>query len=471
MVQLLGALFGIWLAHLLDPADYGEMAALVIFSNIASVLQESGFTAALANKREPTHEEYNAVFWFNILVGLSLYVLLFFAAPLIAGFYDDPILIPLGRFAFLSFVAASFGTAQRAYLFGHLMVKQTSIMQMASIVISNVVGVCLAYVGLAYWALASQSLIYVCSMTAFAWYYSPWRPTWPRLTGAQGSRPLRALGTTLLPAWQMFGFSSKLLINSIAFQLNNNAFGVLLKYFFGSHVTGIFSSARKWNDMGISTISGMVYGVAQPVLREAASVAAFRKLLRFTCFVSFPCLLGLALIAEDFIVLLIGEKWHESAVLLALLCVYGAFAPLVTLYSNLVISRGRSTINMIIGLVNCALVWGGIIGLHALGYELRTMVVCYVILNIAWLVVWQACARRLVGLRFRHAFLDIMPFFLFASGVMALSWWLTSSMSLSWLRMLLRILLAVVFYVGSLWVARARILRESIDYIFKKQKP
>lgn len=497
MVQLLGALFGIWLANLLDPADYGEMAALVIFSNIASVLQESGFTAALANKREPTHEEYNAVFWFNILVGLGLYVLLFFAAPLIADFYDDPILCPLGRFAFLSFVAASFGTAQRAYLFGHLMVKQTSIMQMASIVISNVIGVCLAYLGFAYWALASQSLIYVCSMTAFAWYYSPWRPTWPLMSGIQGNRPLRALGATLLPAWQMFGFSSKLLVNSIAFQLNNNAFGVLLKYFFGSHITGIFSSARKWNDMGISTISGMVYGVAQPVLREAAVghststdnnqssaeshalcstpntslIAAFRKLLRFTCFVSFPCLLGLALIAEDFIVLLIGEKWHESAVLLALLCIYGAFAPLVTLYSNLVISRGRSTINMIIGLVNCVLVWGGIIGLHALGYELRTMVVCYVILNIAWLIVWQTCARSLVGLRFRHAFLDIMPFFLFASGVMVLSWWLTSSMSLSWLRMMLRILLAVVFYVGSLWVARAHILRESIDYIFKKQKP
>ena len=512
VVQLLGALFGLWLINILDPEDYGKMAALVIFSNIASVLQESGFTAALANKREPTHEEYNAVFWFNVIVGLVLYVLLFFAAPLIADFYNEPVLCPLGRFAFLGFVFSCFGTAQRAYLFGHLMVKQTSIMQMASITISGIVGVCLAYAGFAYWGLAAQSLVYVASVTAFAWAFSPWRPSLPKdpppalpvregavtfannkdcnsehsapsLTGRAGGGS--ALIATLRPAWQMFGFSSKLLINSLAFQLNNNAFGVLLNRFYpGGHIAGIYSNARKWDDMAIATIGGMVQGVAQPVLRESrrpapdpshvgggggGSAAVFRKLLRFTCFVSFPCLLGLALIAEDFIVLLAGEKWHDSALLLSMLCVYGAFSPVVTLYSNLVISRGRSTINMVIGLLNCAFVWGGIIVLHALGYGLHEMVIFYVALNIAWLFVWQACAHRLIGLRWWHAMKDIAPFFVFALAVMAVAYFATQSLPISWLRMCLRIIIAVVLYVGSLWIARAQILRESIAYIFKKK--
>ncbi len=482
MVQLLGALFGLWLINILDPTDYGKMAALVIFSNIASVLQESGFTAALANKREPSHEEYNAVFWFNVIVGVVLYILLFFAAPLIADFYHEPVLCPLGRFAFLGFVFSCLGTAQRAYLFGHLMVKQTSMMQMASIALSGIVGVALAYAGFAYWGLAAQSLVYVASITGFAWYYSPWRPT---------------LHIDLRPAWKMFGFSSKLLINSLAFQFNNNAFGVLLNRFYpGGHLAGIYSNARKWDDMAIATIGGMVQGVAQPVLREAAAgegttplapqggngcsmeekktgaaVGAFRKLLRFTCYVSFPCLLGLALIAEDFIVLLAGEKWHESAVLLSMLCVYGAFSPVVTLYSNLVIARGRSTINMSIGLLNCAFVWGGIIALHALGYGLTEMVVFYVLLNIGWLFVWQACARQLIGLRWRHALKDVLPFFVFAFGVMAAAYYATHALPISWLRMFLRILLAVVLYVGLLWIAKAQILRESVDYILKKKRP
>ena len=225
MVQLLGAVFGLWLINILSPDDYGKMAALVIFSNIASVLQESGFTAALANKREPTHEEYNAVFWFNVIVGLALYIILFLAAPFIADFYHEPVLCALGRFAFLGFVLSCLGTAQRAYLFGHLMVKQTSIMQMASITISGMVGVFLAYSGFAFWGLAAQSLVYVGSMTALAWYFSPWRPTIPQF------KEKHALRATLRPAWQMFGFSSKLLVNSLAFQFNNNAFGVLLNRF------------------------------------------------------------------------------------------------------------------------------------------------------------------------------------------------------------------------------------------------
>ena len=467
MMQLLQTLFGVWLLNILTPDDYGKVAALVIFSNLASVLQESGFTAALANKREPSHEEYNAVFWFNVIVGGLLYVILFFAAPLIADFYHEPVLVPLGRLAFLGFVISSLGTAQRAYLFGHLKVKETGIMQMGSILISNIAAVCLAYAGMAYWGLALQSLVYVASVTSFAWYFSPWRPTIPA-----------NLSATLRPAWQMFGFSSKLLVNSLAFQFNNNAFGVLLNRFFpGGYIAGIYDNARKWDDRAIATINGMIQGVAQPVLRESARdgagsgiTNAFRKMLRFTCFVSFPCLFGLALVAEDFIVLLAGEKWHESALLLSLLCIYGAFTPIVTLYSNLVISRGRSTINMVIGLVNCGLVWGGIIALHALGYELRAMVIYYVALNIAWLLVWQACARRLIGLSWWHALKDVLPFLLFAAGVMTAAWWLTSSMPLSWFRMILRILLAVALYVGSLWLARAQILMESIDYIFKRKK-
>ena len=468
MMQLLQAVFGLWLLNILAPEDYGKMAALVIFSNIASVLQESGFTAALANKREPTHEEYNAVFWFNVIVGVALYILLFFAAPLIADFYEEPVLCPLGRVAFLGFVFSCFGTAQRAYLFGHLMVRQTSLMQLASITLSGVVGVCLAYAGFAYWGLALQGLVYVASVTAFAWHFSPWRPS---------LSVFRAPSETLRPAWQMFGFSSKLLVNSLAFQLNNNAFGVLLNRFFpGGYIAGIYDNARKWDDRAIATIGGMVQGVAQPVLRESSSVsdaqliAAFRKLLRFTAFTAFPCMLGLALVAEDFIVLLAGEKWHESAMLLSMLCVYGAFSPVVTLYSNLVIARGRSTINMVIGLLNCAFVWGGIIALHALGYELTAMVIFYVVLNIAWLFVWQACARRLIGLSWWHAFKDIAPFFVFAFAVMAAAYFATQSLPVSWLRMGLRIIIAVILYIGCLWIARAQILRESIDYIFKRKR-
>ena len=93
--QVLNAIFGIVLARLLSPDDYGLIAMLLVFSTVATALQDSGFVIALTNKRDATHDDYNAVFWFNILVSIIAYVILFSVSPLIAAFYNEPILTSL----------------------------------------------------------------------------------------------------------------------------------------------------------------------------------------------------------------------------------------------------------------------------------------------------------------------------------------------------------------------------------------
>ena len=110
-MQLLNLVFGIFLARLLSTTDYGMVAVLTIFSAMAGIFSESGFILALVNKKEVKHEEYNSVFWFNISIGASLYLILFLCAPFIADFYHTPELTRLARFQFLSFFIGSFGTA------------------------------------------------------------------------------------------------------------------------------------------------------------------------------------------------------------------------------------------------------------------------------------------------------------------------------------------------------------------------
>lgn len=126
MQQLLNLIFGIALARILDAEDYGMIGMLSIFSLIASTLQESGFTAALANKKNISHEDYNAVFWFSLFTSGLLYILLFFLSPYIAEFYHTPALIPLARYTFLGFFIASLGIAHNAYLFRNLKSKTES---------------------------------------------------------------------------------------------------------------------------------------------------------------------------------------------------------------------------------------------------------------------------------------------------------------------------------------------------------
>ena len=198
--QVIGIIFAIILGRLLDNADFGMMAMIGVFSLIATTLQNSGFPTALANMKEPRDEDYNSVFWFNIIVGFSAYLVLFFCAPLIAAYYNEPRLIPLCRYAFLSILIASFGTAQNAYLFKNLKARQQAKASMTAVVVSSVTGAACAFAGLAYWSLATQGLVYVSINTLMAWHYSPWRPS--------------LHGITFEPVKRMLRFSFKILLSN-----------------------------------------------------------------------------------------------------------------------------------------------------------------------------------------------------------------------------------------------------------------
>ncbi|MGN0234373.1 MAG: lipopolysaccharide biosynthesis protein [Bacteroidaceae bacterium] len=456
-VQLLGALFGIFLLRLLSPSDYGKIAMLTVFANLASTLQESGFMAALCNLKHPTDRDYNAVFWFNIMMGGSLYVLLYFCAPLIADFYNDADLLWLSRYMFLGFVVTSFGTVQRAWLFRNMMNKQTCIIAVVSLVVSNVVGILMAWLGYAFWGLATQSLLFVTCMVVMNWYYSPWRPSWR---------------IDMRPAWQMFGFSSKLLLTNIVNTLSSNAFSFLLGKFYGAHSAGIYGNARKWDDMCSSSINGMLTGVAQPVMAQVCddkerSRQVFRKMLRFVSFVSFPCMFGIGLISREFLLIFTGPKWEESAYLLSLLSVYGAVFPLLTLYGQMVISQGKSNINMYSTMALSTLILLGLVLLHSFG--LYVMVFYFIGINIVWLFVWQYFAHRLIGLRLWEALSDVLPFMFLSAACMAFAWWITRPIESLWLLLLAKVVMAAVLYVTVMWLSGARIMRESADYLFRRR--
>ena len=459
MMQLLGALFGLALMRLLTPADWGKVYMLNIFAALASTLQESGFIAALCNKKEPTDQEYNAVFWFNMIVSSSLYIILWFLAPYIADFYNDPELTSLARFLFLGFLLSGLGTVQRAYLFGHLMVRETSICGITAMLLSGTIGVVLAWQGFAHWGIVAQSVAFVFFVQMMNWYYSKWRPSFH---------------IDLRPAWDMFTFSSKLLLTNIFNILNNHAFSVLLGKCFGNTQAGVYGTARKWNDMASGTLNGMVSGVAQPTLAQVVDdkgryVQIFRKMLRFISFISFPALLGLGMISEEFILIAGGEKWLASARILALLCIYGAFFPITTLYSNLTISRGHSGVNMACTIGQCLAVWTGLIVLYLNGYEMMHMVIFFIILNIVWLGIWQWWAKRLIGMKWRWVACDTLPFLAFTLCILALTWWVTSPITSLWALMLSRIFLAALLYAGAMYLSGAKIMREAMGYILKKK--
>ncbi len=455
--QVIGVVFGIILARLLSQSDYGMMAMIGIFSLVATTLQNSGFNTALANMDHPEHRDYNSVFWFNITAGLLLYALLFFCAPLIARFYGNRDLIPLCRYAFLSIVFASWGTAQNAWLFKNMRAKQQAKAAMASVLVSSSVGSIMAFCHMSYWSLATQGLVYVFVYSLFAWHYSQWRPT--------------VTGITFAPVRRMFRFSCKILATSITTIINNNVLNILLGRYFGERQAGVYNQAYQWDFKCFSLVQNMVNQVAQPVLVDLRSdsgrqLQAMRKMMRFTAFISFPLLLGFGLVAKEFILLTITAKWLESARLLQMLCVSGAVIPLSTLLSNMVISKGRSGVYL---WVTLSLGAAQIVAMMLLfPYGLHTMVVAYVLLNVLWLFVWHSFVWRLTGYTLLQLLKDTVPFALAAVGVMALVGMATSSIDTLWLLLLSRIVLAAAVYYAVMKAARVQILKECEQFVIGK---
>ena len=454
--QVLNLLFGICLGQLLSPPEYGIVGVLTIFTAVAGCLQASGFTQGLINMKSPTANDYNSVFWFNISASIVLYGTLFLCAPLIAHIFKQPCLVEVSRVVFLSLPLSAVGIVYNAYLIKNMMNREIAILAFWALSLSGVCGILMAYLEFSYWSLVCQQLVYIIVLNIGRLYYVKWRPS---------------LHIDFGPVRRMFNFCVKLLITNIINTLNQH----LLTFFFGNKFTiqtvGNYSQANKWNGMAHSTISNTIGQIVQPVLVSVSEerdrkLHVFRKLLRFTAFLSFPAMFGLALVAKEFILLTIGEKWADCVVLLQILCISGAFFPLHVLYHNMVIAQGKSNYYLWCNVAQIIAQVAAFFLLYKQG--IITVVSAYSALNVLWLFVWQVIAGRMIGLRLFGMLSDIVPFMLIALLVMLATYFVTSAVESLVLTLLLRIVIAALLYALVMKLSHAKIMDECIKFLRRK---
>lgn len=455
-MQLVGLLVGIVLMKLLTPADYGIVGLLAIFSSVASTIQESGFTMALVNRSTIEHKDYNAVFWFNILIGWGLYSILFLTAPWIADFYEKPELIPVARISFLTFAIVSLGIAHNALLVKELKVKERAIIDVVAITSSGITALILALKGLGYWTLVVQQLVYTSIWTILRCFYSSWHPTF---------------SWDMTPLKEMFGFSFKLLISSIVTQIHANIFSVLLGKFNTVTNVGYFSQGTKWANMGLLLISGMVNGVAQPVFVEVLEdqtrlVSVFRKMVRFVAFVSFPLMLGFAFVANEFIGM-ISQDWLPSVPILQMYCVAGAIAPIQILYSQLTVSQGRSDFYFWCTMIYAVVQIGTAI--WALQYGIYWMAFSNMIVSFLYLIVWHWFTSRIVPIRIVDVGKDIFPYAVILIIACLSAWLLLLKVENEYFRFLGKIVIVAFIYIMAMWKLNSVVFRESLAFLVKKK--
>jgi O-antigen/teichoic acid export membrane protein len=452
---LIGIVFGIFLARILNADDYGLNGMLAIFVAIACTIINAGFSTALINKQNIVHRDYNAVFWFTFLMGTFLYIVLFFSAPLIAKFYGRPELTGMSRILFLNIFFSGMACTSHTVIFKQLMVKKQAQMDVFSLLIASCIGILLAINGFAYWAITIQTTVHICLNSILKLIVAPWRPKW---------------SFDFSPLKQMFSFSFKLFLTNIFFQINANIFSLVLGKFYNATQLGYYSQGQKWSGLGSLFIGGMFNSVTQPILvlvneEKDRQLLILRKLIRFGAFVSFPLLFGLALIGKEFILITIGDKWLASVPFLQLFCVWGAFGFLSTLYTNLILSKGKSDFYMYGTIALCLLQFIPI--LFAYYWGIYPMVISYIFVCFIGLSIWQYYLKKLIGLRLRDVLKDIFPYLTITLGCLFVAWFLTRNIQNLYILLSSKIAITALLYILIMKFSNSVMFKESMDYIRK----
>ncbi|WP_193039069.1 lipopolysaccharide biosynthesis protein [Pseudoalteromonas nigrifaciens] len=342
-IQLIIMLF---LARLLGPNAFGLVGMLAVFIAIAQAFVDSGFSSALIRHTERTEADFSTTFYFNIIVSLCCYFILFISAPFIADFFEQPILSELLRVLGVVVIINSFAIVQRAKLIITMNFKTQAKASLIGVVLSCGVGITLAKLGFGVWALVGQTLSQTVINVLLLNIFLPW---WPKTGFSKKSFDY------------LFGFGSKLLVAGLLDTIYKNIYQVVIGKQFSASQVGFFTQANQLASVPAMTLTTVIQRVTYPMLSNIQNdVNKFENTyvltLRMAALIVFPLIIGLAISAEPFIDIVLGEQWLPAAELLVILCFSFMLYPIHAINLNLLNVKGRSDIFLKLEIVKKSLI-------------------------------------------------------------------------------------------------------------------
>lgn len=330
--QLVSFLVSIVLARLLAPEDYGVIALVTVFTSILQVFVDSGLGTALVQKKNADEADFSSVFYFNILVCLTLYGGMFVAAPAIAKFYDNPIYVPLVRVLSLTLVISGLKNIQQAYVYRHMIFKRFFFSTLGGTIASAILGIVMAYAGFGVWALAAQYVSNTAIDTLILWITVPWRPK-------------KKFSWTKLKSLLSYGW--KLLVSALLDTGYTSLWNLLIGKVYSSADLSFYDQGSKYPKAIIGTISNSIDSVLLPTMSivqdDRAQIKSMtRRSIVTSVYVMAPLMMGLAGCAEPLVSLILTDKWLPCVPYMRIFCITYMFWPVHSANLNAIKAMGRS---------------------------------------------------------------------------------------------------------------------------------
>ena len=324
--------FGIVLARLLTPSDYGTIAMLTVFLAVSQTFVDSGIANAVIRKVDRTEKDMATMFFFNIGMSAFCYAVIFLLSPFIASFYNMPELSLILRVLALKIVIQSFTAIQVTALTIKNDFKKQAKVSLTSAVLSGFIGIYFAFNGYGVWALVIQILAGAFLSAVFYWIIARWRP--------------KSFFSTESFKY-LFSYGSKLLLSGLIDTVYKNLYPLVIGKFYTAAQLGGFAKADRFAQFPSSNLTAILQRVSFPVLSTLQGNpeklrTGYIKFLNMSSLIVFPLMIGLLALAKPLTLLLLTEKWSEMIFLLQLLCLAMMWYPVHSINLNLLQVIGRS---------------------------------------------------------------------------------------------------------------------------------
>ncbi|MDR2970369.1 MAG: lipopolysaccharide biosynthesis protein [Bacteroidales bacterium] len=455
--QGIGMLVGIILMrYFLSPDDYGLVALIAIFNMLGGILIDSGFTNALIRKKDVTQTDLSSVFYMNLVISLLFYLLIFFAAPFIAHFYEKPILIKLIRIMALSLPLYSLSIVQNTLLSKAIDFKRLASSNLIALFCSGFLSLFLAWKGWGVWVLVVQPISNVTIKNIYLWCVTSWYPSW--IFSKQSIQDL----------WK---YSSKLLASSTLSIICKNIYTSLMGIYYPLEDVGFYYNANRYSEISYQTIIPAIHTAVYPAMTKIENDPeylknAFRKTIRVSSFVFFPIMMGLIAIAEPLIHAVLGPKWLPIAPYFKVICVGYLFLGISALYTIILYIKGKSSPILIFSLLyNIAL-------LVSIAITIRTgvlaMTIGWSVIGVVYTIIFTSYVSKKIQYTIMEQLKDIFPYFMLAAvmgiGVFLLSLVIKTNLIL----VTTQIIAGAFFYLFATYLLGSKVFQETIRMIKSK---
>lgn len=436
--MLITFISGIILARLLMPEDYGAIGMLAIFMSLAEVFIDAGFGSALIQKKNPTQTDYSTVFYFNIVMSVILYAVLFFSAPAIAEFYHMPILSKVLRVQGLILFVYAFNIIQRNQIRKNLKFKKLSKVTITTSVISLVVTVIMAYMGFGVWSLVAQHFIVALIPCIYFWSTMNWRPTWEY-------------------SWasfkELFGFGFYMFLTHLFTTFSQRITGLLVGRWYDSATMGYYSKASVLRKSATLSVAGVMIDTTYPLYAsvqddKARLINMVKRITSTLAYLTVPMLSLLILTAKPLIILLYSDRWLPSVPYFQILCIGGMAGCLQAVNQQTVAAIGKSRVFFVWTVIkNSVGIVLQVVGLIVWG--IWGLLVGKVLSNWFSYLVNITMVSKYVGYKNYQQLMDLSPIFIVSAVAVIAGYFGSSLLGLGlYTDGLVKTMIFITFYLG-----------------------